>query len=324
MRPCLSIVIPVYNTACYLPGCLDSILAQDGCTFEVVLVDDGSSDGSADICDAYAGRDSRVRVLHTSNAGVSHARNMGLNLASGEYVWLVDSDDRVLKNALSRLEDVLRDLPDMVVFEEVLFGDSGMREGRIPAPSCSNYASDGPLLCGDSMYPHCRVFKRSLAGNVRFNESLSFLEDRDFVYRICRHLEGHVEILREPLYGYLTVRSGSAMNSLSLEAAINGLNVHRGILLSEIACGRSMPAYEAYIDLCIGVLGRIAREGDEDGRFVRIRAEMLSFNQYARNLHGALAAKYILCKWFPWLFKAVYSFSAARSKMQEGRYRNAS
>lgn len=89
----LSIIIPVYNAAKYLPRCIDSILNQTYPSFELILVDDGSSDGSSEICNEYAKRDARVRVIRQENRGVAAARNTGLDAAAGSFVTFVDSDD---------------------------------------------------------------------------------------------------------------------------------------------------------------------------------------------------------------------------------------
>lgn len=91
--PFCSFIVPVYNTAAYLSRCVDSILAQSCGDFELLLVDDGSTDGSGEVCDAYARKDSRVRVLHQPNGGHTAARNAGLARASGGYIAFVDSDD---------------------------------------------------------------------------------------------------------------------------------------------------------------------------------------------------------------------------------------
>lgn len=91
----VSIVVPVYNTAEYLPACLDSILAQTFTDFELLLVDDGSTDDSLQVCETYASRDARVRVFHQQNAGVSAARNHGVEQAQGDWLCYVDSDDTV-------------------------------------------------------------------------------------------------------------------------------------------------------------------------------------------------------------------------------------
>lgn len=91
----LSVIVPVYQAAEYLDCCVESILAQTFSDLELILVDDGSTDGSAARCDRWAAADSRVRVIHRENGGVSAARNMGLDAARGEYVAFVDSDDWV-------------------------------------------------------------------------------------------------------------------------------------------------------------------------------------------------------------------------------------
>ena len=92
----VSVIVPVYNAGQSLPRCIDSILNQSFTNFELLLVDDGSTDGSGAICDAYAARDSRIRVFHKENGGVASARNAGLDKAVGDWVTFVDSDDYVL------------------------------------------------------------------------------------------------------------------------------------------------------------------------------------------------------------------------------------
>ena len=94
----LSFIIPIYNVEKYLPQCVDSILSQTYTDFEVILVDDGSPDNSGKLCDAYAQKDARVRVIHKPNGGLSDARNAGLDAAHGDYVIFVDSDDFWMKN----------------------------------------------------------------------------------------------------------------------------------------------------------------------------------------------------------------------------------
>ena len=93
MNQTISVIVPVYNVAQYLPQCVDSILSQDYGDLEVILIDDGSTDPSGEICDQYATRDSRVQVIHQKNGGAAAAKNAGLRIASGDYLTFADSDD---------------------------------------------------------------------------------------------------------------------------------------------------------------------------------------------------------------------------------------
>ena len=93
--PKISVIVPVYNVEQYLPRCIDSILDQTFTDFELLLIDDGSKDKSGEICDNYAKKDSRIRVFHKENGGVSSARNLGLYNAKGKYIAFIDADDWV-------------------------------------------------------------------------------------------------------------------------------------------------------------------------------------------------------------------------------------
>ena len=102
----ISFILPVYNVEAYLRECVESLLAQTYTVFEIVLVDDGSPDGCPALCDQLATEDNRIKVLHKPNGGLSDARNAGLNIASGDYVIFVDSDDKWIgENSLEKLID---------------------------------------------------------------------------------------------------------------------------------------------------------------------------------------------------------------------------
>ncbi len=109
MKDCISVIVPVYNVAAYLPQCLDSILSQDHSALEVILIDDGSTDGSGAICDRYGTADSRIRVIHRKNGGAAAAKNTGLAIAAGEYLSFVDSDDYLEPGAYSYMLEALQE-----------------------------------------------------------------------------------------------------------------------------------------------------------------------------------------------------------------------
>ena len=109
MKPVVSIIVPVYNVEKYLECCLDSILSQTYYDYELILVDDGSTDNSGDICDNYASKDARIKVYHQTNLGVSAARNRGLDIAIGEFILFIDSDDYIDERYIQSFIDVQRD-----------------------------------------------------------------------------------------------------------------------------------------------------------------------------------------------------------------------
>lgn len=106
-EPLISVIVPVYNVKQYIERCVDSILVQTYTNIEIILVDDGSTDGSGNLCDTYAGKDARVQVVHKDNGGLSDARNAGIQAAKGEYYAFVDSDDYVAADYIAYLYNLL-------------------------------------------------------------------------------------------------------------------------------------------------------------------------------------------------------------------------
>ena len=108
MNDLISVIVPVYNVGCYVSECIESILKQTYQNLDIILIDDGSTDNSGKICDSYAKRDKRIRVIHKKNEGVANARNIGIQMAMGEYIGFVDSDDYIEKDMYEYLHEILK------------------------------------------------------------------------------------------------------------------------------------------------------------------------------------------------------------------------
>lgn len=123
MEVMFSIIVPIYNVEMYLEECIDSIINQTYCNIEVILVDDGSKDGSSIICDRYNKIDDRIKVIHKQNGGLSDARNEGVKIASGRYILFVDGDDYIEKESLIEIEKIIKKEkePDIICLELVKF-----------------------------------------------------------------------------------------------------------------------------------------------------------------------------------------------------------
>ena len=306
MKPLVSIVIPIYNTGAYLRRCLDSIVGQGLEGVELILVDDGSVDESPAICDEYAAAHADIRVLHQENQGVSAARNAGLELVRGDYVWFCDSDDRLLPGALDRLRALLLDAePDLAIFPLVQEDADERQLGVMAAPDEASYLERGPLEAGDELFLSSHVLARGLIADARFDPALALFEDRDFLYWVCLRTKRH-KVGEAPLYAYFVSREGSALNTPDPKKNLAGNRVHRDILVNEIELGRPETAYRIYVDQTLGALSLMVKKNECMDSFDSLRDEMLSFDSYNSLLNGSHRLKYTVCKYAPGLFKAMY------------------
>lgn len=205
----VSIVVPVYNTAEYLPACLDSILAQSFTDFELILVDDGSTDDSLRICEAYAFRDARIRVFHQQNAGVSAARNLGVEQAQGDWLCYVDSDDVVLP---AYLQDMLEaaDAEDCLVMGNI--SDSRMKglitsDVVLEGEAMVRYMLSHNIL--NLSGPVAKLYNRAtlVRYGIRFPQDIHYGEDLLYFLQYLNHI-GRVAFRQSELY-QVTMREGS-------------------------------------------------------------------------------------------------------------------
>lgn len=205
----ISIIVPVYNAEQHLHSCIDSILAQSYADFELMLVDDGSTDNSGAICDEYASRDTRVRVFHKVNGGVSSARNLGLDNAQGEYIAFCDADDYVGTEWLAAYRDAMERMVDFIAQGFYKIVDDDTVENVLPPFAGTSKEGLQELvkrLVSSSCFGYIWVcaFRRELIESykIRFDENSAFTEDAQFIGKYLEYTASF-EYVGEANYYYL-------------------------------------------------------------------------------------------------------------------------
>ena len=237
-NPLVSVIIPVYRVERFLSACVDSVLAQTYPNLEIILVDDGSPDNCPAICDSYAERDARVRVIHQQNGGLSRARNAGLAAAQGRYVYFLDSDDYLIPEAIETLTaHAEEDETDLLFFEAILVSEDGSEHPEQNAHR-RKYRYDIPrqgaeVLCelvqnNEFMTPVPYLFLRR-----NFMEGRCFEPDliyEDVLFSFLAFLDAkRVKGLNAPLYRY-RIRGGSIMTGgASIKHFSSLLKIYRAI-----------------------------------------------------------------------------------------------
>jgi glycosyltransferase involved in cell wall biosynthesis len=205
-QPLISIIVPVYKVEKFLSKCVDSILNQTYRNIEIILIDDGSPDNSPAICDEYAEKDNRIKVIHQRNAGQAGARNAGLAICRGEYIAFVDSDDYIEPNMMeAMLNAAVNNDCDIVRCNCATIKDGVRTEQEAVFRSgCMSKKDYMDLIMTDCMgsQPCFALYKSTLWGKIRFPEGRVF-EDLAVIYKIYHLCTSPCYIINEPFYNYL-------------------------------------------------------------------------------------------------------------------------
>lgn len=216
--PTISVIVPVYNSEKSLDRCLQSILSQTYTQWELILVDDGSKDSSASLCDKYAASDARISVCHKANRGVSSARNQGILQAKGDYVAFIDSDDYVEVNYLEKL---IKFAPaDLIICGFKNIGG----ESFLPDATDATSLNDMSLVKKIMVVPYyldtpwCKLFKKDIISKHRlvFDQNLKLSEDTLFCYEFLSNATS-VGVVSEMLYIYDGQWGGGSKYKLSYD-----------------------------------------------------------------------------------------------------------
>lgn len=228
MEPCVTIIVPIYNAEATLRRCVESVLGQEFADFELILADDGSKDGSGALCDAFAQSDSRVRVIHKENSGVSDTRNQAMDQARGRYLQFLDADDWITPNATKLLVRAAEEHGcDMVV------SDFYRVVGKRVSPK-GDIDEDGPLTReryaahmmedpADFYYGVLwnKLYRRDIIQEhgLRMDPKISWCEDFLFNLEYIRHAETFFA-LQVPIYYYVKTEGSLASQGLSISKTI--------------------------------------------------------------------------------------------------------
>ena len=280
-EPLVSVIVPVYKVEKYLDKCVGSIVAQGYKNLEIILVDDGSPDNCPAMCDSWAERDSRIKVIHKQNGGVSSARNSALDMAAGEYICFVDSDDFIEPNTVKYM---LENIGDADVIQCGLSYDHA--NGRVE--KCDITEADfigedaARAVIADKVRPEVwgKLYSAHLFAGIRFDTSKKYGEDLFINYLLMKHAKKLIS-RNVCLYHYMCRETDSATSHYMTDDRANLYKITGAMVENE----RGGTLYEACVyrhaRILFAILSRIITGGGEfyDRYFDAIVKEILSYKK---------------------------------------------
>ena len=271
-----SVIVPIYNVEKYLSRCIDSVLSQTFADFELILVDDGSPDNCPEICDEYAQKDHRIKVVHKENGGLVSARQAGVSIAKGDYIFNLDGDDAITPDALMSAYQIILDTnADMVSFSYRIYTDGKL--GKVVHDLAQEGLYDKNRL-EEQIYPNllsnknmhnlfyflwAKAIKRELALKYQMNLPTSIIMGEDASCTTPCYLEANlVYMSKKPIYLY-TVRGDSITTSFKISQisqVAQAVTYLRNLDVEKPACFEELLSrYSAF--LCFAILAAAAEGG---------------------------------------------------------------
>ena len=218
MNPKISVIVPIYNVEKYIHRAINSILMQSFTDIELILINDGSQDSCGEICNEYAKKDSRIKVIHKSNGGVSSARNLGIDNSSGEYIGFVDPDDYIDKRMYENLYNIIKKEDSEIAISSFSYVINGKEEPQDISNKKLTFNKDEAISnYFDNIYPFnysflCnKLFKKDLFDEIRLNTKILVQEDTEIMIKLYNRSK-KVSYIGQPLYFY-ELRNGSATSN---------------------------------------------------------------------------------------------------------------
>ena len=230
----ISVIVPVYNVEAYLERCVESILHQTYTNFELILINDGSTDSSGQICDQLARQYENIKVYHIENAGVSNARNIGIQLATGVWITFVDSDDFVTKDYLATLASAVEGgnvgfvIAPLHHIKNGIVTDLPPYSGRKELWSTEETMKELLMTTKTSFFPVAKLFKRDLLVDEKFNTDYHLAEDALFLTELLLKTRCSSVFIDKPIY-YYDHREGSATTSVN-RYVFDTIEVYKNII----------------------------------------------------------------------------------------------
>jgi len=242
MKPLISVIIPIYKVEQYLRKCVDSVLLQTYANLEIILVDDGSPDNCGKICDEYAEKDSRIKVIHKANGGVSAARNAGLDIAKGDYIGFVDSDDWIEPNMYEHLlNDLFHSGCDISMCDFFVHrkkksilrmpGDKKIMDANEIVKSSFSY---------QMLYNPFKLYNKEIFANIRYPEDITNGEDFLTFFLVIDKSQ-NMSFVRLPLYHYVFRENSITHSNFSESKYISFIKVYKVVF--------ELPIVQPYLNL---------------------------------------------------------------------------
>lgn len=312
----ISVIVPAYNIAEYLPRCLDSILNQTYSNLEVIVISDGSTDGTNEIIKKYADKDSRIVPVYKKNSGVSDTRNKGLSIAKGDYIGFVDGDDYIepemyevlLKNALDNDADISHCGYQMVFPSRV---DYYYNTGKKVIQNNKKGIRD--LLVGDYVEPSpcIKIFRKNVLDNLRMPENIRINEDILFnFYAFCNSNKSIYE--DKPFYHYILRSNSAATSKINDNKLFDPIVVRKEIF--DYCCKNldfeiQSLAYSKYLGSVIGLYRTLKRNKITDKKEkARIYKDEIKNIKVKFSLSGRMKIEKFLFLYFTSIHMFIYNF----------------
>lgn len=312
MTPSVSVVVPAYNVDKYLPECIDSILNQTFANFEVIIVNDGSVDKTGEICDVYAQKDTRVKVFHTNNQGVSAARRLGVTMSIGSWLYFVDGDDTIPEKAL----EMLFSHAENADFDIVI----GYINEKIPTDSCIVITNEEyrhkVLTYNETRYSVWgKLYRREVVKELYFNipPSIKTGEDKLVNVQIAFSIKSDVLLLNESVYNYRTDNLSSVMHNF--KNTLKNEEEYYTFLYSYIPDSDKGKYMNELIKCRINALTILYRQNN-DREWLNsdyYKTLLADIQKYDYKL--TLSNKLLFCK-IPYLYRLAYKFKCAVTRKE--------